>query len=239
MSKFSVKFFFCLYFWQFQLTCMIADVKLALQKDGFILLPSIRPSVRMSAHTYINILCQSFVWSFFLLLIFLKAFYLGCWCLINVTSVWLQNSWHHSAANLRSRSQTEISVENKSESLWPIFHGSGILPYILKTVWCLNMMLWGNESVWLDAWPQNKSGSLWPIFHGSVILPYILKTIWCINIIPWNNESVWLGAWPQNKSGPGSLWAIFHGSVILPHALKTIWYINIILWGNESVWLDA
>ena len=29
---------------------MIADVKLALQKDGFILLLSIRPSVGMSAH---------------------------------------------------------------------------------------------------------------------------------------------------------------------------------------------
>ena len=39
---------------------MIADVKLALQKDGFILLLSIRPSVRMSAHTNVNILRQSF-----------------------------------------------------------------------------------------------------------------------------------------------------------------------------------
>ena len=39
---------------------MIADVKLALQKDGFILLLSIRPSVRMSAHTNVNILHQSF-----------------------------------------------------------------------------------------------------------------------------------------------------------------------------------
>ena len=35
---------------------MIADVKLALQKDGFILLLSIHPSVRMSAHTNVNIL---------------------------------------------------------------------------------------------------------------------------------------------------------------------------------------
>ena len=52
---------------------MIADVKLALQKDGFMLLLSIRPSVRMSAHTNVNILRQ-----IFLLLIFLKACYLGC-----------------------------------------------------------------------------------------------------------------------------------------------------------------
>ena len=35
---------------------MIADVKLALQKDGFILLISIRPLVRTSAHTDVNIL---------------------------------------------------------------------------------------------------------------------------------------------------------------------------------------
>ena len=39
---------------------MISDVKLALQKDGFILLLSIRPSVRMSAHTNVNILRQNF-----------------------------------------------------------------------------------------------------------------------------------------------------------------------------------
>ena len=71
-----------------------------------------RPSVRMSAHTNVNIL-RRFCMKFFLLLIFLKYFYLSCWCSINITSIWLQNSWHHSAANLRSRSQTEISVEIK------------------------------------------------------------------------------------------------------------------------------
>ena len=126
--------------------------------------------------------------------------------------------------------------QNKSGSLWPIFHGSVILLYILKAIWCINNIPRNNESVWLDAWPQNKSGSLWPIFHGSVILPYILKAIWCINMIPWNNVSVWLDAWPQNKSG--SLRPIFHGSVILHYIFKT-WFINMIPWNNESVWLDA
>ena len=47
---------FCEVFLLFQL--MIADVKLALQKDGFILLVSILPSVRMSAHTNVNILYE-------------------------------------------------------------------------------------------------------------------------------------------------------------------------------------
>ena len=61
---------------------------------------------------------------------------------------------------------------------WPIFHGPVILPYILKSVWYMNILLRNCESVWLDVWPQNKYRSLWPIVHGPVILPYILKTIW-------------------------------------------------------------
>ena len=93
-----------------------------------------------------------------------------------------------------------------------------ILRYIFKTYWCINMIPWNNESVWLDALPQNKTVSRWPVFHGSVILPYILKAIWCINMILWANKSVWLDAWPQNKSW--SLWPIFHGSVA--YILKTI-----------------
>ena len=62
---------------------------------------------------------------------------------------------------------------------WPMFHGPVILPYILKTIWCMNFILRDYESVWHNIWPQNKCRSLWPIFHGPVILPYILKTdIW-------------------------------------------------------------
>ena len=36
--------------------------------------------------------------------------------------------------------------QNIYKSLWPIFHGPVILPYILKTVWCLNIILCDNES---------------------------------------------------------------------------------------------
>ena len=60
---------------------------------------------------------------------------------------------------------------NKCRSLWPKFHGSMILPYILKTVWCMNILLRNGKSVWPDVWPKNKCRSLWPIFHGPVILP--------------------------------------------------------------------
>ena len=123
-------------------------------------------------------------------------------------------------------SQYDLMFDLKSGSLWPIFQGSVILPYILKAIWYMNIIIWVYESVWFNAWHQSKSGSLWPIFHVSVILPYILKTVWCISMIPWNNKSVWLDALPQNKIG--SLWPVFHGSVILPYILKTIWCINII-----------
>ena len=57
--KVCCEVFLLFIFLTFQL--MIADVKLALRKDGFILLISIRPSLRMSAHTNVNILGQSFV----------------------------------------------------------------------------------------------------------------------------------------------------------------------------------
>ena len=74
------------------------------------------------------------------------------------------------------------------------------LPYILKTVCCMSIILWDYESVWHDIWPQNKWRSLWPIFHGPVILPYTcsLKTIQWLNIILWNYESIWPDIWPQN-----------------------------------------
>ena len=89
--------------------------------------------------------------------------------------------------------------QNKTVSRWPVFHGSVILPYILKAIWCINMILWANKSVWLDAWPQNKSWSLWPIFHGSVA--YILKTI--LYIRRWH--------WPGVYVSPCSLALVANG----------------------------
>ena len=120
---------------------------------------------------------------------------------------------------------------NKCRSLWPIFHGPLILPYIFKTVSCVNIILWDDESVWPDIWSQNKCRSLWHIFHGPVILPYILKTIWCMNIILLDYRSVWPNIWTQNKCR--SLWHIFYCPVILPYILKTISCMNIMLWDHE------
>ena len=71
----------------------------------------------------------------------------------------------------------DIWLQNKFRSLWPVFHGPVILPYILKTIWCMNNILWDYELVWHKIWNQNKCRSLWPMFHGPVILPNILKTV--------------------------------------------------------------
>ena len=40
-------------------------------------------------------------------------------------------------------------------SAWPIFHDPVILPYMLKTIWCMYIILWEYESVWPDVWPQS------------------------------------------------------------------------------------
>ena len=68
----------------------------------------------------------------------------------------------------------------KWRSAWPIFHGPLVLPYILKTIWCMYIILLEYELVWPDICPKNKCRSLWPIFHGPVIVPYTLKTISCM-----------------------------------------------------------
>ena len=62
---------------------------------------------------------------------------------------------------------------------------------ILKTIWCMNIILWDYGSVWPDVWPRNKWKSMWPIFHGPVILPYVSKTIWLMSVILSNNETGW------------------------------------------------
>ena len=59
---------------------------------------------------------------------------------------------------------------------WPIFHGPVILRYILKTFWCMNIILLDYVSEWHAVWPQSKCRPMWPIFHGPEILSNIPKT---------------------------------------------------------------
>ena len=74
----------------------------------------------------------------------------------------------------------DIWPQNKCRSLWPIFHGPVILPYILNTTWYMNTILWYYESVWPDVWPKNKCRSLWPIFmvQWFCLIPWRLFDVW-------------------------------------------------------------
>ena len=39
-------------------------------------------------------------------------------------------------------------------SAWPVFHSPVILPYILKTIWCVYIILWEYESISPEVWPD-------------------------------------------------------------------------------------
>ena len=100
---------------------------------------------------------------------------------------------------------------------------SGDLPYILKTVWYINTILWDYESVWPDVRSKNKCShcdQYFMVLWFCLISWKLLRTVWCINIILLDHESVWQHISPQNKCR--SLWPIFHGPVIFPYILKSI-----------------
>ena len=97
---------------------------------------------------------------------------------------------------------------------------SSNLPYILKTVWCMNIILWDYESVWHDIWPKNKCRSLWDIhvFFCPVILPYILKTIWCMDY-----ESVWPDVRPKINVGHCDLYFMVQWFCLISWRLFSGW----------------
>ena len=100
------------------------------------------------------------------------ALYLEDWCM-NIILRDYESVW------------PDVWPQNKCRSLWPVFDGTLILPYILKTIWCMNIIhyTWDYESVRPDLWPQNIYRPLKPIFHGPVILPYILNSISWMSVI--------------------------------------------------------
>ena len=70
-----------------------------------------------------------------------------------------------------------------SRSLWPIFHGSVILPFILNTICWINVT--PGISVPCDPIIDVKIYLCWcDLYFMVVILPYILNTICWINVTP-------------------------------------------------------
>ena len=124
-----------------------------------------------------------------------------------------------------------VSPKNKVGHCDPYFMVHWFLPYILRTSWCMNIIIWDYESVWPDVWPKDKWRS--PIFYGPAILCYILKNIWCMNTILWDYGQY--DPMFDLKINVGHR-PIFHGPVILPYISKTIWWMSVIFSDNETVW---
>ena len=59
----------------------------------------------------------------------------------------------------------DVWPQNICRTLWPIFHGPVMLPYILKTIQWLKIILWDYESVWPNIWPKK---------HLEITVTYIL-----------------------------------------------------------------
>ena len=108
---------------------------------------------------------------------------------------------------------------------WPIFHGSVVLPYILKTIWWTNAIIgilvpcdakiylikymWVSDLHFMVQWFGLIS---WRLFDGLML--YWRYSVWH----KYWTETIYVGQWP-----------IFHGPVILPYILKTIWWTKIII----------
>ena len=111
-----------------------------------------------------------------------------------------------------------------SRSLWPIFHGSVILPYILNTICWINvtpgilvLVTWLLTSKYISVGVTYIS---WFSDFALYLEYYLLD-----KCHTWDISSLWPDYWRQNISL--LVWPIFHGSVILPYILNTICWINV------------
>ena len=68
----------------------------------------------------------------------------------------------------------DVWPKNICGSLWPIFHGPVILPYILNTIWCMNIIIWDYKSVWTNIWRKNKFRSLTYILWSGDFALYVV-----------------------------------------------------------------
>ena len=121
-------------------------------------------------------------------------------------------------------------------SAWPIFHGPVILPYILKTTWCMHIILSGYESVRPDVWPKIN------VDHYDL---YFMVQWLCF--IPWRLFHVWTSLFGiMNQYDPRHDLKINVGHRDLYfmvqwfcHIMKTIWCMYITLSEYESVRSDV
>ena len=126
----------------------------------------------------------------------------------------------------------DVWPQNKCRSLWPIFHGPVILPYILEDYFDIWTPYFGIMSQYNPMFDLKIN-----VGHCDL---YFMVQWFCLiswRLIVWDFESVWPDVWPKNKCR--SLWLVFHGPVILPYILKTIWCVNTIIWDYEFGWPEV
>ena len=141
-----------------------------------------------------------------------------------------QNVWYFSVMETTyadSWSDMAQSVVMQWKSAWPIFYGPVILPYILKTIWCMNSILRDYGSVWPVIWPK--------INVGHCDLYFIVQWFCLISrmyIILWDyNPRFYL----KINIGHCDLYFMVQWFCLVSW---TIWCMNIILRDYGSVWPD-
>ena len=112
----------------------------------------------------------------------LDLYFMVHWCCLiswSLFDIWTPYFWDYESV------WPDVRPKNNCMSLWPIFHGPVILPYILKTVCCMNIILQDYESVWPDIWPKNKCRSLWLYFmvQWFCLISWRLFDVWTLYFV--------------------------------------------------------
>ena len=119
----------------------------------------------------------------------------------------------------------------KWRSAWSIFHGPVILPYILKTIWCMYIILSEYKTV-RPAFDLKINGhcDLYFMVQGLCLIPWRLFLVWTSLFGIMNQYDLT----HDLKINVGHR-DLLHGPVILPYVWKTTCCMYIILSEYESV----
>ena len=93
----------------------------------------------------------------------------------------MEPTWTDSWSDMAQSCDMDLWVM-KWMSAWPIFHSPVILSYILKTIWCMYIILWEYESVWPDVWPKINVGyyDLYSMVQWFCLISWRLCDVWTI-----------------------------------------------------------
>ena len=112
-----------------------------------------------------------------------------------------------------------------------------ILPYILKTICCMNIILWDYESVWhdIDLKINIRHCDLYFMVQWFCLISWKLFDIWT----PYFGIASQYDPMFDLKINVGHYDLYLLVQWCLPYILKIIWCMNTMLWDCESVWPDV